>query len=198
MTHCCGVFATLSTSPTGRPELVELLRGWESFYVIVGSSAGALTGLQFVVIALIAESRQRTTLGQIDAFGTPNIVHFSFVLLISSILSAPWPSLSGPAWLLGILGVWGIAYATLILLRARRVVGYKPVLEDWIFHVALPFLTYTVLLAAALALVPYPTTALFMIGAVNLLLLFVGIHNAWDTVTYIVVERFTPGESPED
>ena len=32
------------------------LDGWENFYVIVGSSAGALIGLQFVVIALIAET----------------------------------------------------------------------------------------------------------------------------------------------
>lgn len=28
---------------------------WETFYVIVGSSAGALTGLMFVVIALVAD-----------------------------------------------------------------------------------------------------------------------------------------------
>src|SRR5262249_15027400 len=33
------------------PELTE----WDSFYVIVGSAAGALIGLQFVVITLIAE-----------------------------------------------------------------------------------------------------------------------------------------------
>ena len=30
------------------------LDGWENFYVIVGSSAGALIGLQFVVLTLIA------------------------------------------------------------------------------------------------------------------------------------------------
>ena len=30
------------------------LKEWESFYVIVGSSGAALTGLQFVVMALIA------------------------------------------------------------------------------------------------------------------------------------------------
>ena len=29
----------------------DLLSAWEAFYVIVGSSAAALTGLQFVVIA---------------------------------------------------------------------------------------------------------------------------------------------------
>jgi hypothetical protein len=37
------------------------LVAWESFYVIVGSSGAALTGLQFVVIALIAEVRKRST-----------------------------------------------------------------------------------------------------------------------------------------
>src|ERR1041384_3296763 len=34
------------------PSAHALLTEWESFYVIVGSSAGALTGLMFVVIAL--------------------------------------------------------------------------------------------------------------------------------------------------
>ena len=33
---------------------MTVLNGWENFYVIVGSSAGALIGLQFVVIMLIA------------------------------------------------------------------------------------------------------------------------------------------------
>jgi len=28
---------------------------WDSFYVIVGSAAGALIGLQFVVLTLVAE-----------------------------------------------------------------------------------------------------------------------------------------------
>src|SRR6266568_2868587 len=34
------------------------LAEWDSFYVIVGSAAGALIGLQFVVMALIAERPQ--------------------------------------------------------------------------------------------------------------------------------------------
>jgi len=33
-----------------------LLSQWESFWVIVGSSAGGLTGLMFVVVALVRES----------------------------------------------------------------------------------------------------------------------------------------------
>jgi hypothetical protein len=38
-----------------RGDGMTALDGWENFYVIVGSSAGALIGLQFVVITLIAE-----------------------------------------------------------------------------------------------------------------------------------------------
>ena len=36
---------------------MSTLADWNSFYVIVGSSAGALIGLQFVILALIAERR---------------------------------------------------------------------------------------------------------------------------------------------
>ena len=173
------------------------LPSWESFYVIVGSSAGALTGLQFVVIALIAESRRCTTSAQIDAFGTPTIVHFCFVLMLSAILSAPWPTLTGPDFLLGTSGLVGLAYVVVVTMRARQQEGYQPVFEDWLWHVFLPFLSYAVLLIAALILRSYTTVALFLIAAVAIVLLFVGIHNAWDTVTFIVVtEKMKEAKPP--
>jgi hypothetical protein len=37
----------------------------------------------------------------------------------------------------------------------------------------------------------------FVIAATALLLLFIGIHNAWDTVTYIAVERLPTPKEPE-
>ena len=64
----------------------EPLAPWESFYVIVGSSAGALTGLQFVVLALIADAEAAVAVSsnmlEIRAFGTPTVVHFCAVLFI--------------------------------------------------------------------------------------------------------------------
>lgn len=165
----------------------DTLSLWESFYVIVGSSAGALTGLQFVVIALVAESPLRTGKRELDAFGTPTIVHFCVVLLVSAILSAPWPTLSGAATAVGICGVAGVIYSLIVVRRARRTTVYKPVMEDWIFHVCLPLIAYVVLGAAAATLPRYHIPALFGIGAVALLLLFIGIHNAWDTVTYVAM-----------
>jgi len=42
---------------------------------------------------------------------------------------------------------------------------------------------------SAVAGASYTREALFGIAAAGLLLLFVGIHNAWDSVTFIVFER---------
>ena len=165
------------------------LTAWESFYVIVGSSAAALTGLQFVVMALVAERERKSTITEVDAFGTPTVVHFSAVLFVSAVLSAPWPTLTGADLVVGACGLAGVVYSLLVVRRARRQKGYKPVFEDWLFHAILPLLAYGTLLGAALALVARTEVALFAIAAVALLLLSIGIHNSWDTVTYIVLDR---------
>ncbi len=162
-----------------------VLTSWESFYVIVGSSGAALTGLQFVVIALIADSELKGGPKEIAAFGTPTVVHFCTVLLLSAILSAPWGSLAGPAVAVGVTGIAGLVYAIIVTLRARRQTGYTPEMEDWIWHIILPFVAHSGLLVASLLLPHHARAALFIIGGVSLLLLFIGIHNAWDTVTYI-------------
>jgi hypothetical protein len=174
------------------------LIAWESFYVIVGSSGAALTGLQFVVIALIAESQTRTSTRQIDAFGTPTIVHFCAVLLVSAIMSAPWQAMSSVSLALGASGLIGVVYGVIIIKRARSQSGYRPVFEDWLWHVVLPLIAYAQLLIAAIVLGSNPRRVLFVIGASAILLLFIGIHNAWDTVTYITIGRLETPEEPED
>lgn len=166
------------------------LSGWENFYVIIGSSAAALTGLQFVVVALTAEVRQRTPSTEvISAFSTPTIVHFCTVLLVSAILSAPWHLLSSVSLATGACGVGGVVYTAVVRLRARRQTDYKPVPEDWLWYIALPWLAYALILVAALLLVGTPTLALFMLAAAALLLLFIGIRNAWDTAIYVAITR---------
>jgi hypothetical protein len=162
---------------------------WESFYVIIGSSAAALTGLQFVVIALGSESKSLGTEREINAFATPTIVHFCAVLLVSAILSAPWHHHWPPALTLAATGLAGLIYTLVILRRARRSQNYKPVLEDWVWHTITPFLSYAALTIASLFLPSHTTPSLFIIAASALLLLFTGIHNAWDAVIFLALAR---------
>ncbi len=165
------------------------LIAWSNFYVIVGSAAAALTGLMFVVITLIAAREERRATGGVAAFGTPTVFHFGAALFVAATLSAPWPTLSNAALLLGPTGLWGTGYIAIVTRRARRQTHYKPVLEDWLWHTIFPLASYAAIVIAAIVLPDNSTPALFMIGAATVLLLFVGIHNSWDSVVYLTVER---------
>jgi len=169
------------------------LSAWESFYVIIGSSAAALTGLQFVVITLVADSRIRHTQREINAFGTPTVLHFSVVLLISGILSAPWHAIADPAKWIVLIGLAGLIYGVVTHFRVknqRKQPGaYQPVLEDMIWYQLLPLLAYLVLLGTGVALARGAPSALRAIAGLALFLLMVAIRNAWDTVTFIAEEH---------
>jgi hypothetical protein len=172
------------------------LAGWANFYVIVGSSAGALTGLQFVVMTLITEAKVGG-MQEIRAFGTPTVVHFCAALLVSAIMSAPWPALSNVDFCIGACGAAGVAYASSIIWHARKS-SYNPDAEDWFWYAALPLAAYGTLIVGAILLWTRPTSSLFVIAATTLVFLFIGIHNSWDTVTYIAVQNQQQSKQSEN
>ncbi len=164
------------------------LSEWETFYVITGGAGAALTGLMFVVITLRTEVIAEAE-GGVRAFGTPNVLHFCGVLLVASLLSMPHHTMTSLAACLGATGIAGLALSTWVVIQARRQTAYHPVLSDWIWHVALPLLAYAAVVASAAAVPWRPVAALDLVAAASLLLLFIGIHNAWDSAVYIVQSR---------
>jgi len=100
--------------------------------VIVGSAAGALIGLQFVVMPLIAARPPQQACAAGADYATPTVVHFSVVL---------------------------------------------------------PLAAYAILLLAALAAYARVDGSFFGVGASALVILFTGIHNAWDAVAYHVLAK---------
>lgn len=97
-----------------------------------------------------------------------------------------------PAHIVGATALAGIVYVIVVMRRMRRQTGYKPVLEDWAWHLLLPLAVYTTLLVGAAGLSHDQPWALFAIGGVAMLLLFIGIHNAWDTVSYLAASQEKP------
>ena len=172
--------------------------GWENFYVIVGSSAGALIGLQFVVITLIADAPLTRGDAQAGgAFATPSVVHFAAVLFLSAIVTAPWHRVATVALPWGFLGVCGFVYTLIVARRLRVQIAYRPVFEDWVFHLLLPLVAYATLAGSARAAYSQPRRAQFLLAAAALLLLFIGIHNAWDAVIYHVFVKKRPHTDPQ-
>jgi hypothetical protein len=163
------------------------LAKWDNFYVIVGSSAGALIGLQFVVLTLIANRPFTGSAEAGAAFGSPTVVHFGVVLFLSALLHAPWQTITIAAILWGVTGFGGVVYSLIVARRLRRQSAYRPVFEDWFFHVVLPLGAYALLALSSFWASGDEREALFGVGAAALLLLFDGIHNAWDNVAYHVL-----------
>src|SRR5919199_5727647 len=127
------------------------LAAWDSFYVIVGSAAGALIGLQFVVMTLIAQRPHLPSAEPGAAFVTPTVVHFGTALLLSALLRAPWPAITLAAALWGLVGLSGAAYEVIVARRIRVQTAYRPEVEDWVFHVLLPLAAYALLALSAFA-----------------------------------------------
>jgi len=159
---------------------------WDSFYLIVGAAAGALIGLQFVVLTLISNRTKPPRPEAGATFATPTIIHFGAVLLLSALLRAPWQTILSAAALWGLIGVAGVVYEIVIIRRMRAQNFYQPEFEDWLCHAHLPLAAYLILGVSAFTAHSFIRESLFGVGAAALLLLFTGIHNAWDAVTYHV------------
>ena len=179
---------------------LPLLSNWQNFYVIMGTAAATLTGLMFVVTTLIAgiDTHISTLNAAVSAYNTPTVVHFGTVLLLAGILSAPWQMLSSLSLLLGLLGLGMVSYSIIVLRRMRRVPNYQSTLEDWSWYMALPLIANILLVLAAVMLPNNPSPALYIVGAAMLLLLLVGIRNAWDMVTFLAVERAHSEEKSQE
>lgn len=170
---------------------LSYLSNWQNFYIIFGSAAASLTGLMFVVMTLMAgiDTHLATLNAALSAFNTPTIVHFCAVLLIAGILSAPWQAFSSVSLLLGLSGLGLVLYLTNVIQRMRHVPGYQTPLKDWLWYSIFPLIAYIVLIIAAIVFLAHPALALYIISAVMVVLLFIGIHNAWDLVTYLAIDR---------
>jgi hypothetical protein len=88
-------------------------------------------------------------------------------------------------------------YLARLMHRAIRLTSYTPDLEDWAWYTVLPFVAYGTILAAGIMLRIIPVDALFALAVGAGLLIFIGIHNAWDIVTYIVTEYLGDSSKPD-
>ncbi len=160
---------------------------WATFYVIVGPSGAALIGMQFVVMTLVAGRSQRPTEDALKAFATPTIVHLTGVLIVSALMTVPWRSPVVVAAGLAGCGIAGVAYSLIVIRRVHQQKDYPPVWQDWIWYSASPCAAYAALEFGAALMRSDMPMALSVTAAAVVGLLLVAIHNAWDTVTHIVV-----------
>jgi hypothetical protein len=169
------------------PQLAQ----WANFYVIMGSSAGALTGLMFVVIVLTRDFQSASggsgTSHARRSFATPTIVHFTAVLSLAGVLSMPGVTRAAMGLILLGAGLGLLVYVYFVARRGRRLEVYQPDLEDHAFHFILPSAAYASVVVAGASAWASPSTSLYLIAASMIGLLIIGIHNAWDSAVWMVM-----------
>jgi len=150
------------------------MKEWENYFVLTGTGAVTLIGLLFVVITLGAERRQRDGGRLLRSYLTPTLFHFGVVFLIALVaLSPEGDSLILP---LGLIGIVGLIYSLIIMLKLAR--GH----ETWdalLFHGGIPILCYLGIIAAACLSLSSTNQAYLVFRAVSALLLLAGMRNAW-------------------
>lgn len=168
---------------------MQLLAGWDNFYVILGSAAAGLMGLTFVVIALLADSRRKDPSGM-RGYITPTVIHFGAVLALSAFMSTPGQNVLSLCLGVGAVGIGGLIYTGVVIANMRRFASvYAPVREDWLWHAIWPTMVYGAMFAMALFLWRAPSQSIYGIGASLAMLLFIGVHNAWDVAVSIAVQK---------
>lgn len=162
-----------------------MFQGWDTFFFLIGSSAGALIGLMFIVITLTAGHEPRQVERGAPVYVTPIVFHFAVVFIVSVISVVPGMSPPVAAVILAICAIAGLAYSVVTTIRLCRS-GWEDPVPGWsdkCFYGFLPTIIYLALAGAAIA-VPFSKRNVVMaIGAIVLGLLLLGIRNAWDLAT---------------
>lgn len=164
-----------------------MFHDWENFYLIIGSAAGALIGLMFVVATLMAGLESRRVSRGAQVFFTPIIFHFAVVVVVSAIAVVP----NLPAAVAGVMVVFcavnGLAYSIATIFRMFAPGSEDPPhWSDKYFYGFLPAIAYVGLVCAAGAVWLAPASAAYAIGATMLILLLIGIRDAWDLAIFLL------------
>ena len=159
------------------------LADWRDFYAMIGTAAGAIVGATFIVATLTSNLKERRAAG-LRGFVTPTTVHLGSVLVGSAILTAPTLTPLSLAILLGTGGLGGIVYGIVV---ATRIWTMRLDLADRACYVVLPILAYAAVAAAALIGCRAVTPALDTLAVAFVVILIVGMRNAWDMATFILM-----------
>jgi hypothetical protein len=160
------------------------LEAWHEFYLLIGTAGVTLTGLLFVVVSLgprVVADHQATG---VRAFISPNAVYFTTALVVSAVLMVPHlPALAIGVFLcVGAVASLGYLAYTKVHQRWRH--GKLPFL-DWIWFVGLPIAGYGLLLLSGMGFLLQAALSIHGVAMALILLLVIGIRNAWDLVIWI-------------
>lgn len=177
--------------------LTQSLQTWVNFYLLMGGASATLVGLMFVAIWLGSNLFTEQSVVGLRTFVSPTLMHFVYVLITSAVVVIPTVTrtfLSILLLLTGLLSL-GISLSGVPYMhhQYRR---QQTDMTDWTWYFLIPSVGYLLYVGSGVALFKGASQGLNALAGASILLLVVGIHNAWDLVVWFVLrKRDTPQRS---
>lgn len=164
---------------------------WDNLYLMIGSGAVALIGLLFVVATLTAGRERSTATRGARVYMTPTVFHFAVVLTISAAALVPELPRSPAGLILAAGALTGLVYSAWVTARLRRDKIDEQHWSDFWWYGVAPTAIYLALAATAASVWLAPSIVPYGTASALLALLLLGIHNAWDLVTWLAPRQET-------
>jgi ABC-type polysaccharide/polyol phosphate export permease len=162
--------------------------GWTAFYQMTGEAGAALVGLLFIVATLSSRQQQDGVHVGVQLFTTPTVFHLSLVLTVSALALAPPSPVYRPAAGMFVIAIVGCLYAGPVAIRISRLATQAHWSDFWLYGAA-PCAAYLALAGATGAAWAGAPHSAHCVGLVVLILLALGIRNAWDLITWLAPRR---------
>jgi hypothetical protein len=161
---------------------------WDSFYLLVGSAAGALVGLLFVVASLtVGIDPTRAERGN-KYFLSPTVFHLATVFVVSAITMAPVMSPAITGALIGTTAFVAFVYAGRNALALTQPIVSQHWTDFW-YYGAGPLVCYVALGVLSVQIWQGDAQAPYRLATLLVVLVLVCIRNAWDLVTWIATRE---------
>ncbi len=164
---------------------LDMLHDWHDLFVVIGAASGGLLGAIFVVASIGSGFLTKRHAAATRVFLTPTVIHMATVMFGCALAVVPSLERISFGVMFGLGGLIGLIYSCAIGLNVKRRRAIDA--EDRIWYAALPILGYAAVAAAALLVLWRKPAGLEILAAALVLLLAVGIRNAWDMILFFVL-----------
>lgn len=172
------------------PPLSQILVQWHEFYSIIGEASATLVALIFVAASIGAEVFTSKHQAGTRSFLSPTVVHFTTVLVICLLASIPNETWDVLGALLGGVGAIGLVYTGWVWRRMLKH-GFVASIDtvDRLWYALLPIPAHLLVIAAGAGLLRRSGRSLDILASALILLLLIGIRNAWDMTVWVMDRR---------
>lgn len=176
------------------------LQQWQNFYMLLGGASATLIGLMFIAVSLGSgrwTPEERPILNaSFNAFMSPTFIHFVYVLVTAAVVLVPTLSETALGGLLVLTGAGSLGHIARNLPFVReRYRGGTIDRSDLIWYSLMPSIGYIFYFAAGAGLLgaalrgARSAHALDALAAASVLLVVIGVRNAWDLVVFLVLRQ---------